>query len=264
MFQKLFQKWTSRFWVMRSNSAPLNSGSMAYFPEVKMELAATPGEGYGENYIFKSKKGKGMCGGKQQYHGNRNGGRTMGTIAVSDCIEQHDLERGKDRRRGRSSRQGPKWEKASNWEWIGFSHSTISISRSFIFTHWCCTPTVQMLKPKQFIMALQSNYVLLLIALQEVKPFKLQWLYMSDFYQCSLWGKKQLVHTTEDYEEVHSPYGAMPPTSTGGSIEHKKPWESNDSFLSVKRVHTCVCVHACTMVLASVHNSVLVFKHSEV
>lgn len=45
MFQKVFQKWTSKFWVMRSNSAPLNSGSMAYFPEVKKELAATPGEG---------------------------------------------------------------------------------------------------------------------------------------------------------------------------------------------------------------------------
>lgn len=29
---------------MRSNAAPLNSGSMAYFPEVKKELAATPGE----------------------------------------------------------------------------------------------------------------------------------------------------------------------------------------------------------------------------
>uniref|UniRef100_A0A3Q3EG78 Uncharacterized protein n=1 Tax=Labrus bergylta TaxID=56723 RepID=A0A3Q3EG78_9LABR len=42
MFQKLFQKWTSRFWVMRSNSAPLSSGSMAYFPELKKELAATP------------------------------------------------------------------------------------------------------------------------------------------------------------------------------------------------------------------------------
>lgn len=44
MFQNVFQKWTSRFWVIRSNSAPLNSGSMAYFPEVKKELAATPGE----------------------------------------------------------------------------------------------------------------------------------------------------------------------------------------------------------------------------
>uniref|UniRef100_A0A3Q4HS83 Uncharacterized protein n=1 Tax=Neolamprologus brichardi TaxID=32507 RepID=A0A3Q4HS83_NEOBR len=42
MFQNVFQKWTSRFWVMRSNSVPLNSGSMAYFPEVKKELAATP------------------------------------------------------------------------------------------------------------------------------------------------------------------------------------------------------------------------------
>lgn len=28
--------------MIRSNSAPLNSGSMAYFPEVKKELAATP------------------------------------------------------------------------------------------------------------------------------------------------------------------------------------------------------------------------------
>uniref|UniRef100_A0A669EBG9 Uncharacterized protein n=2 Tax=Oreochromis TaxID=8139 RepID=A0A669EBG9_ORENI len=44
MFQNVFQKWTSRFWVMRSNSVPLNSGSMAYFPEVKKELAATPGK----------------------------------------------------------------------------------------------------------------------------------------------------------------------------------------------------------------------------
>uniref|UniRef100_A0A674ND04 Uncharacterized protein n=1 Tax=Takifugu rubripes TaxID=31033 RepID=A0A674ND04_TAKRU len=33
MFQNVFQKWTSRFWVRRSNSVPLNSGSMAYFPE---------------------------------------------------------------------------------------------------------------------------------------------------------------------------------------------------------------------------------------
>lgn len=44
MFQNAFQKWTSRFWVRRSNSVPLNSGSMAYFPEVKKELAATPAE----------------------------------------------------------------------------------------------------------------------------------------------------------------------------------------------------------------------------
>lgn len=44
MFQNVFQKWTSRFWVMRSNSVPLSSGSMAYFPEVKKELAATPAE----------------------------------------------------------------------------------------------------------------------------------------------------------------------------------------------------------------------------
>uniref|UniRef100_A0A667ZT52 Uncharacterized protein n=1 Tax=Myripristis murdjan TaxID=586833 RepID=A0A667ZT52_9TELE len=37
IFQKVFQKWTSRFWVMRSNSAPLSSGSMAYLPEVKKD-----------------------------------------------------------------------------------------------------------------------------------------------------------------------------------------------------------------------------------
>ena len=42
MFQKDFQKFTSRFWVMRSYSEPRSSGSMAYFPEVKNELAATP------------------------------------------------------------------------------------------------------------------------------------------------------------------------------------------------------------------------------
>lgn len=45
MFQNVFQKWTSKFWVIRSNSAPLSSGSMAYLPEVKKELAATPAEG---------------------------------------------------------------------------------------------------------------------------------------------------------------------------------------------------------------------------
>ncbi|CAH7381271.1 AC121639.1 [Phodopus roborovskii] len=32
MFQKAFQKCTSRFWMMRSNSAPRNSGSMANRP----------------------------------------------------------------------------------------------------------------------------------------------------------------------------------------------------------------------------------------
>lgn len=30
--------------MRRSNSVPRNSGSMAYFPEVKKELAATPAE----------------------------------------------------------------------------------------------------------------------------------------------------------------------------------------------------------------------------
>lgn len=45
MFQNVFQKWTSKFWVIRSNSAPLSSGSMAYLPEVKNELAATPAMG---------------------------------------------------------------------------------------------------------------------------------------------------------------------------------------------------------------------------
>uniref|UniRef100_A0A3B3QBE3 Uncharacterized protein n=1 Tax=Paramormyrops kingsleyae TaxID=1676925 RepID=A0A3B3QBE3_9TELE len=44
MFQKDFQKCTSRFCVIRSNSAPRSSGSMAYFPEVKKELAATPAQ----------------------------------------------------------------------------------------------------------------------------------------------------------------------------------------------------------------------------
>uniref|UniRef100_A0A8C2N7X6 Uncharacterized protein n=1 Tax=Cricetulus griseus TaxID=10029 RepID=A0A8C2N7X6_CRIGR len=32
MFQKAFQKCTSRFWMIRSNSAPRNSGSMANRP----------------------------------------------------------------------------------------------------------------------------------------------------------------------------------------------------------------------------------------
>lgn len=44
MFQKAFQKCTSRFCMMRSNSAPRNSGSMANRPPVKRELAATPGD----------------------------------------------------------------------------------------------------------------------------------------------------------------------------------------------------------------------------
>lgn len=44
MFQKAFQKCTSRFCMMRSNSAPRNSGSMANRPPVKRELAVTPGE----------------------------------------------------------------------------------------------------------------------------------------------------------------------------------------------------------------------------
>lgn len=42
MFQKFFQKCISRFWVMRSNSAPLSSGSTTYFPEVMTESAALP------------------------------------------------------------------------------------------------------------------------------------------------------------------------------------------------------------------------------
>lgn len=65
MFQKVFQKWTSRFWVMRSNSAPLNSGSMAYFPEVKKELAATPGKGRKEDTmrrgIIMDRRHQGRC-----------------------------------------------------------------------------------------------------------------------------------------------------------------------------------------------------------
>lgn len=42
MFQNVFQKCISRFWVMRSNSAPLSSGSTTYFPEVMTESAALP------------------------------------------------------------------------------------------------------------------------------------------------------------------------------------------------------------------------------
>lgn len=52
MFQNVFQKWTSKFWVIRSNSAPLSSGSMAYLPEVKKELAATPAEGAEAGLVF--------------------------------------------------------------------------------------------------------------------------------------------------------------------------------------------------------------------
>uniref|UniRef100_A0A8P4FX85 Uncharacterized protein n=1 Tax=Dicentrarchus labrax TaxID=13489 RepID=A0A8P4FX85_DICLA len=44
-FQKDFQNCMSRFWVMRSNSAPRNSGSMTYFPDVRRERAAIPGRG---------------------------------------------------------------------------------------------------------------------------------------------------------------------------------------------------------------------------
>lgn len=43
-FQKDFQNCMSRFWVMRSNSAPRNSGSMTYFPDVRRERAAIPEE----------------------------------------------------------------------------------------------------------------------------------------------------------------------------------------------------------------------------
>uniref|UniRef100_A0A3B3XZG1 Uncharacterized protein n=1 Tax=Poecilia mexicana TaxID=48701 RepID=A0A3B3XZG1_9TELE len=43
-FQKDFQKCKSRFWVMRSNSAPRSSGSMTYFPEVRRDRAAVPAE----------------------------------------------------------------------------------------------------------------------------------------------------------------------------------------------------------------------------
>uniref|UniRef100_A0A3Q2LQF2 Uncharacterized protein n=1 Tax=Equus caballus TaxID=9796 RepID=A0A3Q2LQF2_HORSE len=45
IFQKAFQKCTSRFCVIRSNSAPRSSGSMAKRPLVKRELAVTPGGG---------------------------------------------------------------------------------------------------------------------------------------------------------------------------------------------------------------------------
>lgn len=42
MFQKAFQKCTSRFCMIRSNSVPRSSGSMAKRPLVKRELAVTP------------------------------------------------------------------------------------------------------------------------------------------------------------------------------------------------------------------------------
>lgn len=42
-FQKVFQNCRSKFWVMRSNSAPRSSGSMTYFPDVRRESAAIPG-----------------------------------------------------------------------------------------------------------------------------------------------------------------------------------------------------------------------------
>lgn len=45
-FQKDFQNCKSRFWVMRSNSAPRSSGSMTYFPDVRRERAAMPGRGW--------------------------------------------------------------------------------------------------------------------------------------------------------------------------------------------------------------------------
>lgn len=42
-FQKDFQNCIFKFWVMRSNSAPRNSGSMTYLPDVRRESAAMPG-----------------------------------------------------------------------------------------------------------------------------------------------------------------------------------------------------------------------------
>lgn len=41
--------------MRRSNSVPLNSGSMAYFPEVKKELAATPAEKKNVTYADEKK-----------------------------------------------------------------------------------------------------------------------------------------------------------------------------------------------------------------
>lgn len=43
IFQKAFQKCTSRFCMIRSNSVPRSSGSMAKRPLVNRELAVTPG-----------------------------------------------------------------------------------------------------------------------------------------------------------------------------------------------------------------------------
>lgn len=55
-FQKDFQNCMSRFWVMRSNSAPRSSGSITYFPDVRRDKAAVPKGG--QILILKMVKGK--------------------------------------------------------------------------------------------------------------------------------------------------------------------------------------------------------------
>lgn len=62
---------------MRSNAAPLNSGSMAYFPEVKKELAATPGDrGKGGEKIVEAGKKERVI---KTVAGKKRGGQGSGS-----------------------------------------------------------------------------------------------------------------------------------------------------------------------------------------
>uniref|UniRef100_A0AAY4DNN4 Uncharacterized protein n=1 Tax=Denticeps clupeoides TaxID=299321 RepID=A0AAY4DNN4_9TELE len=63
-FQKDFQKSMSRFWVIRSNSAPLSSGSITYFPDFSpkdtmlMTTVCRNGLIVGENFSHEEENGK--------------------------------------------------------------------------------------------------------------------------------------------------------------------------------------------------------------
>lgn len=89
-------------------------------------------------------------------------------------------------------------------------------------------------------------------------------------------GQKKHLHiayefTTEDYDEGvrgfkythHMVQYQLPPLWC--STEHKKPWESKDSFLNVKHSHVCLCVHGENVytvvhVPLSLHITVCMFK----
>lgn len=73
IFQKAFQKCTSRFCMIRSNSAPRSSGSMANRPLVKRELAVTP---RGWEGCQGAQRGGG--GGNQRRRRDRKGGEATG------------------------------------------------------------------------------------------------------------------------------------------------------------------------------------------